>query len=84
MTQAQIIEGLKAYISEEVLDGQDIGLVATTPLIEWGVLNSMEIAGLVRFIQVRFGVDLPSETITLEHFQSLDALSRLVIGERQG
>lgn len=84
MTQAQIIDDLKAYISEEILDGNDIGLEATTPLMEWGVLNSMEIAGLVRFIHQRFAIDLPSETITLEHFQSLDALSRLLIEQRQG
>jgi len=84
VSQAQIIDGLRTYISEEVLDGEDIGLEATTPLIEWGVINSMEIAKLVNFIHGRFGVDLPSDKITLEHFQSLDSLSRLVMEQKQG
>jgi acyl carrier protein len=83
MSQQMIIEGLKGYISNEILDGQDIDLDGSTPLIEWGIINSMEIARLVAFIEDRYGVEIPSDKITLDQFRNLDALSTLVLEQRQ-
>lgn len=82
MNQTDIIESLKGYISKEILDGEDIGLEPSTPLIEWGVINSMEIARLIGFIHERFGVGVPSDKITLDHFKSLDTISLLVMEQR--
>ncbi len=83
MSRQMVIDGLKSYISNEVLDGQDIDLDGSTPLIEWGIINSMEIARLVAFIQDRFGVEVPSDKITIDQFRNLDALSNLVLEQRQ-
>lgn len=79
MQQQQVIEILREYIAKEVLDGRDIGLEPATPLLEWGVLNSLEIARLVSFISSRFGVSVPSEKVVATYFQDLGALSSLVI-----
>ncbi len=78
MNTNEIQKALTEYIANEVLDGEDIGLEPTTPLIEWGVINSMEIARLVSFIDERFGVAIPSDKITLEHFKTIDAITALV------
>lgn len=83
MSHQMVVEGLRAYISSEILDGQDIDLDGSTPLIEWGIINSMEIARLVAFIQDRFDVEVPSDKITLDQFRNLDALSNLVLEQRQ-
>lgn len=82
MNQTDLVNNLKSYISTEILDGQDIGLDGSTPLIEWGILNSMEIARMVAFIHERFEVEIPGDKITIEHFQNLDALSELVLDQR--
>ncbi len=79
MNQSGILESLKGYISREILDGKDIGLDGSTPLIEWGIINSMEIARLVSFIQERFGVEVPSDKITIEHFGNLADMANLVL-----
>lgn len=81
MNQASVQEALRSYVSSEILDGEDIGLEASTPLIEWGIVNSMEIARLVAFIQERFGVAVPGDKITLEYFKDLDSISRMVLDE---
>jgi len=83
VSRQMVIDDLRGYISTEILDGQDIDLDASTPLIEWGIINSMEIARLVAFIQDRFGVEVPSDKITFDQFRSLDALSNLVLEQRQ-
>ena len=79
MNQSEVLHSLKGYISREILDGKDIGLDGSTPLIEWGIINSMEIARLVTFIQERFGVEVPSDKITIEYFSDLNAISGLVV-----
>jgi acyl carrier protein len=78
MTSEEIIQDLRIYVSEQILDGEDVGLEATTPLIEWGILNSMEIAQLVAFIHDTFAVDVPVDAVTLDNFKDLDSLAKLV------
>ncbi len=79
MKQSEVMASLKGYISREILDGKDIGLDDSTPLLEWGIINSMEIARLVSFIQDRFGVEVPSDKITIEYFKDLTAITNLVL-----
>jgi acyl carrier protein len=78
MNQTEIIETLKKYTSREILDGKDIGLDEKTPLLEWGIINSMEIARLVSFIETYYHVSIPGDKITAEHFINLAAISKLV------
>lgn len=79
MNQSNVLESLKGYISREILDGKDIGLDGTTPLLEWGIINSMEMARLVSFIQERFGVEVPGDKITIVNFKDLNAITNLVM-----
>jgi acyl carrier protein len=79
MKQAEVLESLKGYISREILDGKDIGLDASTPLLEWGIINSLEIARLVSFLEDRFGVEVPNDKITIEYFKDMNAITNLVL-----
>lgn len=79
MNQSEVLESLKGYISREILDGKDIGLDGSTPLLEWGIINSMEMARLVSFIQDKFGVEVPSDKITIEYFKDLTSVTNLVL-----
>ena len=69
---------LKQYIAQNILDGKDIGLDATTPLLEWGIINSMELLRLLSFIQQRFGVEIPFEKVTADDFVTIEAIASLV------
>jgi acyl carrier protein len=79
MQQSEVLGSLKSYITQEVLSGRDIGLEATTPLLEWGVINSLEIVRLLSFIRSQYGIEIPSEKVTAEHFKDLNSLSYLVL-----
>ena len=78
MNKSKVLQELKHYVSQEILDGQDIGLDDSTPLLEWGIINSMEIARMVSFIEDRFHVEIPEDKISPEYFISLSAISDLV------
>jgi acyl carrier protein len=79
MKQSEVLESLKGYVSREILDGKDIGLDGSAPLLEWGIINSIEIARLVAFIQNRFDVEVPGEKIVIEHFKDLNSITALVL-----
>ena len=78
MDKSKVLQELKDYVSREILDGQGIGLDDSTPLLEWGIINSMEIARMVSFIESRFQMVIPEDKISPEYFMSLSAISDLV------
>ncbi len=71
----QILSSLKNYIANEILDGEDLGLAGDTPLLELGVLNSIEIVRLVAFIDEQFGVKLE---VRSDNFKTLDVIAARV------
>ncbi|HEX2909576.1 MAG TPA: acyl carrier protein [Chloroflexia bacterium] len=78
MERPEIIEKLKAFISQDILDGRDIGLDETTPLLEWGVINSLEIVKLLNFIQECFGIEVPISMVVADYFRDIEAITDLV------
>jgi acyl carrier protein len=83
MQQSEVLSSLKSYITNEILNGRDIGLEATTPLLEWGVINSLEIVRLLSFIRNQYAIQIPSEKVTAEHFKDLSSLTQLVLESAQ-
>ncbi len=79
MEGTRILEELRDYIANQVLDGKDIGLDATTPLLEWGVLNSIEIVRLVSFIHSHFGIEISIDELTADRFTNLEAITNLIL-----
>jgi acyl carrier protein len=79
MQQSAVVVQLKRYIVETILDGEDEGLTESTPLLEWGLINSLELIGLLSFIQQQFHVDIPSDKIVADNLANLAVLANLVI-----
>lgn len=78
MTPSNVAAHLRDFVAKELLEGQDIGLDETTPLIEWGVINSIEMARLVTFIETEWGVKVPAELVVVEHFRTIGSIGALV------
>ena len=79
MNQTTIVEQLKSYIAQDVLGGKDIGLDETTPLLEWGIINSLEIVRLLQFIRKQFSVDIPMDNLAADSFINIRSIANLVL-----
>ena len=79
MQRSTVVEQLKKYIAQDVLGGKDIGLDETTPLLEWGIINSLEIVRLLSFVRKQFGADIPVGEIAAESFTSISSIAELVM-----
>lgn len=81
MQRTEVIAQLKTYFAQDVLDGRDIDLDEATPLLEWGVINSLEIVRLLSFIHTRFAIEIPMHRLTADHFANLSSIADLIIGD---
>lgn len=79
MERKIIIEQLKSYIAQDVLGGKDIGLDETTPLLEWGVINSLEIVRLLQFIHKQLSVDIPTDKLIADSFINIGSIANLIL-----
>jgi acyl carrier protein len=79
MQRTTVIEQLKRYIAQDVLGGKDIGLDETTPLLEWGIINSLEMAKLLSFIRKQFAVDISTDKLVADSFSSISSIADLVL-----
>jgi acyl carrier protein len=78
MTTKTTTDQLKEFVSRELLDGQDVGLTESTPLLELGLIDSMSIVLLQRFAQSTLGVDIPLADLTPQNLGSINAIRDLV------
>jgi acyl carrier protein len=79
MQRRNVLETLTAFIEQEVLKSDHAGLEPTTPLLEWGILNSLSTVQLMAFIHDRYGLFVPADRITSKNFKNLDAVTDLVL-----
>lgn len=78
MSSDNIVEELRAFISRDFLSGKDEGLDATTPLLEWGIIDSTSILALRAFVRERLGVTIPTTELQPKNLETLRAFADLI------
>lgn len=79
MQYSKVLQSLKKYISREMLNGNSAELDGSTPLLEWGIIGSLELTAVLTFIQDRFNVHLNQEVIVAENFKDINSIVNLVL-----
>lgn len=78
-TREDISSELLTFIRESFLAGDPEGeLDADTPLLELGILNSLNTAILVAHLGEKFGVHVPLMDVTATRFKSVRSLTEIV------
>lgn len=79
MTEAEITTQLLGYINEHFLDDDPTSdLNERTPLLDWGVLNSLNTAQLLVFIRDELGYDVPPARVSARNFANVHAISTML------
>jgi acyl carrier protein len=73
-----VVKDLTQYIQEHMLTGDPVELTAGSPLLEWGILNSVGTARLVGYIRNQFGVRVPAGQMVRQNFQTIDSIADLI------
>lgn len=78
----QLIDDLQAFIVREVLDGDDLGLDQTTPLLQYGIINSITLVSLLAFIEQRFLLTIPAAELVPQNLVNLETIAELVLRQQ--
>jgi acyl carrier protein len=73
-----LVHELSRFVADAFLNGDRDALTPEAPLLEWGVLTSMNTAHLLTHIRERYGVDVPPQAITATHLRDIASISALV------
>jgi flavin reductase (DIM6/NTAB) family NADH-FMN oxidoreductase RutF/acyl carrier protein len=79
MSDNEITSRLLTFIQKTFLgEGAPSELDEETPLLEWGVLTSMNTAVLLTFLRDEIGVRVPPDRINGKNFKSIRAIAEMV------
>lgn len=74
-----VSERIEHFVRQRFLDdSEDLTLTTTSPLLQWGILTSMNTAILLTFIRDDFEVSVPPMAITAGNFRDLESISAMV------
>jgi acyl carrier protein len=73
-----MLDTLRDYVSERILQDPTVTIEPDTPLLEWGILNSISTVQLIGFIRERFQVHVPPEEVAGRNFKDLLSITLLL------
>ena len=79
MTREEMLDELRGFVVRELLDGRDTGLDEHTPLLAWGVLDSLSVNVLISFTNERFGIGVPQSEVAPQNLKDLDSYVALLM-----
>jgi len=75
---AAIAQTLRSYIQRELMGGEAREVRDDSPLLEWGVIESLKMVALLAFLEREYAVVVPEAEHMPENFQDVAALTRMV------
>jgi acyl carrier protein len=78
MERHQIVTRLRDFIDQTLMNGQGHDLSDSTPLFDFGILDSFALFRVIGFIGEEFEVTLPLESLRTEEFESIATIADLV------
>nr|UNQ78285.1 acyl carrier protein [Microbispora sp.] len=80
MRDEEAEERILSFIREKFLDGDPRGeLDLDSPLLEWGVLNSMDTMVLISFIRDEMGLEVPFERINSRDLKNVRSIAQMLV-----
>ncbi len=80
MDRAEVYRELREFVARELLHGKDEGLDEKTPLLEWGIIDSLAMINLLTFIENRWKIRIPEGKLNPDHFRTLQTVTDLLLG----
>jgi peptidyl carrier protein len=83
LDRATLLEQLLHYVKYELEIGEVAEqITADSPLLEWGVLDSVRTARLLAHIRSEHGLRVPPRYMTAEHFRTVGTITDLILSLR--
>jgi acyl carrier protein len=75
----ELTRTVRDYIVREYLqEGDDREMTETTPLISGGIVDSFSMVSLLRFLEKKYAIHIPSDAATPDAFDTVKSIVALV------
>jgi acyl carrier protein len=74
-----VIKDLTSFVATVILEGNDVGLTPSTPLLDHGLIDSLSLAKLLAFIKKEYATEVPNRELRPENLQTLTTVADLVV-----
>jgi peptidyl carrier protein len=79
ISEIDVTERLVSFIRDKFLpENERKGFSATSPLLELGIIDSLNTAILLNFIRTEIGVQLPLSAIEADNFRNVHAVTATI------
>lgn len=80
LTETDVAKKVTEYIRYTFLDGDPKGeLQDASPLLEWGLLDSLKTVRLLGFLRTEFGCNVPPLEINANNLRDVRAIAAMVV-----
>ena len=79
MNTSTIEAHIHGFIRDEILAGQDQGMLSTTPLLELRILESFALFRLVAHLNEVYQIEIGPDEIVGQHFKNIECIANLVV-----
>jgi acyl carrier protein len=79
----EINEILLVYIKKEIIESELDELKEDDELLSTGLVDSMGIMRIVRFIEKTFKISIPFEDMTIENFMTIKAITFYIMNKNK-
>jgi len=81
----EVQSAIRDYVVKEYLEeGDDREITLTTPLISGGIVDSFSMVSLKRFLERKYGIQIPDADASTAAFDTLDSIAALIERVRKG
>ena len=84
MAATDPLETLLKFIRSELVGKDASEIAADADLLGGGLIDSMGVMRLVTFLETEFAISVPPEDVTIDNFESPEAIARYVTAHQQG
>lgn len=74
----KLSNALSTYISKEILEETSSKIGIKEELLSSGLVDSMGMMRIVRFVEKTYKINVPFEDMTIENFMTIEAISNYV------
>ncbi len=75
----ELKKAIRDYVTREYLeDGDDRVISDTTPLITGGIVDSFSMVSLKRFLEKKYGIQIPDADASPEAFDNVNSIASVV------
>lgn len=79
MQRDRVYNVVRKFVAEELLEGEDIGLDEETPLLDYGLIDSVSLVMLNDHVEEQLGVRIPNPQLTPQNLETLDAITETIL-----